>query len=206
MSATGRTQAEVINALRRLQMRQMPEGASRWRPTATCAGPRCPRSTATCCTWRIAGSCARARAAGRCARATRSSPTGSRVVWIEDLDLPDDLWARLRIPIGLAFFLRGDEAVVALYPSPVGATEAEIDDSAWAELAERNPVVASLEPDAEALILDRMGEGTRAVIAPTDQAYRLVGLVKASWEGISGGSALESAVEGFFAELRERAG
>jgi hypothetical protein len=30
----------------------------------------------------------------------------------------------------------------------------------------------------------------------------LVGLVKASWEGISGGQAMERAIEGYFEELR----
>ncbi|MGH2823936.1 MAG: DUF5947 family protein, partial [Thermoleophilaceae bacterium] len=38
-----------------------------------------------------------------------------------------------------------------------------------------------------------------------DQAYRLVGLVKASWQGISGGPEVERAVTAFFDELRGRA-
>ena len=29
-------------------------------------------------------------------------PAGQRVVWLPGLDLPDDLWARFAIPIGLA--------------------------------------------------------------------------------------------------------
>ena len=51
-------------------------------------------------------------------------PAGVRTVWLDDLELPDDLWARFEIPIGLAFFLRNgaDDRVVALYPSPAGAT------------------------------------------------------------------------------------
>jgi len=35
--------------------------------------------------------------------------------------------------------------------------------------------------------------------------YRLVGLIKSRWEGISGGRAIESAVAEFFGELHERA-
>jgi hypothetical protein len=38
-------------------------------------------------------------------------------------------------------------------------------------------------------------------IAPIDRCYMLVGLVKASWEGISGGSGVEDAVDRFFEEL-----
>jgi hypothetical protein len=43
------------------------------------------------------------------------------------------------------------------------------------------------------------------VIAPIDVAYQLVGVVKTSWEGISGGSATEAAVARYFEGLRERA-
>ena len=38
-------------------------------------------------------------------------------------------------------------------------------------------------------------------IAPIDECYRLVGMIKASWEGISGGAGSEAAIDGFFAEL-----
>ena len=48
-------------------------------------------------------------------------------------------------------------------------------------------MLGDLEPEAEALIVDRIAEPPRAAIAPTDEAYRLVGLVKANWQGISGG-------------------
>ena len=33
-------------------------------------------------------------------------PTGSRTVWLDGLDLSDELWASFRIPIGLAFFFQ----------------------------------------------------------------------------------------------------
>ena len=60
-------------------------------------------------------------------------PSGTRVVWLDDFELSDELWARFQIPIGLAFFLRDSAAgrVVALYPSPAGATESELDLDAW---------------------------------------------------------------------------
>jgi hypothetical protein len=57
----------------------------------------------------------------------------------------------------------------------------------------------------EALIVDRTSEPSRYAIAPIDECYRLVGMVKANWEGISGGDAIERTVPGFFDELRERA-
>ena len=43
------------------------------------------------------------------------------------------------------------------------------------------------------------------MIAPIDQAYRLVGPDQGSWQGISGGPEVERAVDGFFPELAARA-
>jgi hypothetical protein len=101
--------------------------------------------------------------------------------------------------------MRTSGGVVAFYPSPAGATESEIDASVFDELCERNPRVKELDVDSEVLIVDRLTEGMRSAIAPTDQAYKLVGLVKVNWQGISGGPALAGAVDGFFEELREKA-
>jgi hypothetical protein len=134
-------------------------------------------------------------------------PAGVRTLWLEDFDLPDEHWAALQIPIGLAFIMRSSMTgqVVALYPSPAGATESELDLLSWAAMCAANPVLDRLEPDAEALIVNRLADPPQYVLAPIDQCYRLVGLIKSRWEGISGGRAIESAVAEFFAELHERA-
>ena len=120
-------------------------------------------------------------------------PPGVRTLWLEDFAMPDEVWTAFQIPIGLAFLLRSSVtgSVVALYPSPAGATESELELSAWDALCEANPVLDRLEPDAEALIVNRTGAEHQYAIVPTDQAYRLVGLVKSRWEGISGGQGLE---------------
>ncbi len=133
-------------------------------------------------------------------------PTGTRVVWLDDFSLPDELWARLEVPIGLAFFMYSSsvEAMVAMYPSPAGATESELKLTAWEDLRTLNPVLDSLEPDAEALVVNRISEPPSYVIAPIDECYGLVGAVKVNWEGISGGDAIERAVPTFFERLRQR--
>lgn len=134
-------------------------------------------------------------------------PVGVRVSWLEGFELPDEAWAALGIPIGLAFFIRTGrpERAVALYPSPAGTTEAEIEAEAWQRLERLNPVLGGLEPDCEAFVVDRTGPEHRYAIAPIDDCYRLVGMIKASWEGISGGPGPARAVVSFFAELRGRA-
>jgi hypothetical protein len=132
-------------------------------------------------------------------------PTGGRTLWLEDFVLPDDLWAAFQIPIGLAFMVRSSltDMVVSLYPSPAGATESELDLLAWTSLVAANPILDQLQPDAEALLINRMADPAQVVIAPLDECYRLVGLIKARWTGISGGAEIEEAVATFFAGLRE---
>ncbi|MEO8688626.1 MAG: DUF5947 family protein [Solirubrobacteraceae bacterium] len=134
-------------------------------------------------------------------------PVGNRTVWLEDFALTDEQWASFQIPIGLAFFMVSTVSggVIALYPSPAGATECELDLESWQKLVDENPALAGIEADAEALIVNRMADPPRHVIAPIDVAYQLVGVVKTSWEGISGGSATEEAVGRYFDGLRERA-
>lgn len=133
-------------------------------------------------------------------------PAGVRTEWLGDFELPDEAWASFGIPIGLAFFMRtGDpDRVVAFYPSPAGATESEIDAGSWERVREMNPALERLEPDSEALIVNRMSEPHQHAIAPIDDCYRLVGMIKSSWEGISGGTGPELAIGRFFAELQVR--
>lgn len=135
-------------------------------------------------------------------------PVGTRIAWLPGLRMSDELWAGFGIPIGLAFFMKSSSAgrVVALYPSPAGATECDLHLTAWEALCEANPVLRELEPDAEGLVVNRMGHARQYAIAPIDLCYGLVGLVKANWEGISGGPAIERAVAGYFDELRTRGG
>ena len=137
----------------------------------------------------------------------RYRPTGSRTVWLADFELPDELWAEFQIPVGLAFFMRSAETgtVVGLYPSPAGATECELDLDAWNRLVAANPVLEDLDPDAEGLIVNRLTEPRLHAIAPLDECYRLVGLIKTTWEGISGGGQMEITVRDFFDGLRATA-
>ena len=134
-------------------------------------------------------------------------PTGNRTLWLPGLDIPDDLWASFQIPIGLAFFMESTvtACVVAMYPSPGGATESELHFDSWNRMLDLNPVLAGLEPDIEGLIANRLADPPTYVIAPIDRCYALTGTIKAHWEGISGGSQVHVAVGRFFDELRPEA-
>jgi len=131
-------------------------------------------------------------------------PTGARTLWLAGLDVPEEVWASFQIPIGLAFFMESSVTgcVVALYPSPAGATESELHFSSWSRMVQLNPVLASLEPDIEGLVVNRLSDPPAYAIAPIDRCYALTGTIKANWQGISGGADVRDAVSGFFAELR----
>jgi hypothetical protein len=134
-------------------------------------------------------------------------PTGNRTVWLPGLEVPDDLWASFQIPIGLAFFMESTvtACVVAMYPSPGGATESELHFDSWTRMRSLNPVLDNLEPDIEGLVANRLADPPMYVIAPIDRCYALTGTVKANWEGISGGPGVQAAVAGFFEALRAEA-
>jgi Family of unknown function (DUF5947) len=135
-------------------------------------------------------------------------PVGTRTLWLDDFEFPDELWAAFQLPIGLAFFLRstGTNTVVALYPSPAGATESELHLESWQALVARNPILQQLEADGEALVVNRMTDPPEHAIVPIDECYRLVGLIKSNWTGISGGNAIADAVPRFFKHVRRKAG
>ena len=65
-----------------------------------------------------------------------------------------------------------------------------------------NPVLEDLDADAEALLVNRMADPPVYAIAPLDDCYRLVGIIKATWEGITGGAEMEAAVQRYFDDLR----
>jgi hypothetical protein len=129
-----------------------------------------------------------------------------RIRFLEDFRLTEVQWDGLMIPINMAFFFRSTPAdrIVALYPSPAGPTESTLTFESWRELEETNPVLATLEPDVEALLVRRLG-GAEYYIAPIDECYKLVGVIRAHWRGLSGGAEVWAEIGRFFDALRERA-
>jgi hypothetical protein len=130
------------------------------------------------------------------------------VHFLADFRLSDAQWEGLGLPINLAFFLHSTAAgrVVAFYPSLAGATEALPDAETWQALAEDNPALHELEPDVEALLVNRVGEAREHYRLGIDRCYELVGLVRTHWSGFSGGQAVWDEIGRFFAGLKERAG
>jgi hypothetical protein len=119
--------------------------------------------------------------------------------------LDDDAWRALAVPVGLAFFSRAsaDDAVLAAYPGPAGAVETQVDPAAWSRIVDDNPALRDLAPDVEALLVNRMGCPPEYWHVSLDHCFKLTGLVRSRWRGISGGDGIAGEVGRFFKSLRE---
>jgi hypothetical protein len=130
-----------------------------------------------------------------------------RRVRLDDFALDDATWADLRLPVDLAFFVHDAEQgrVRAYYPGPMGATESLLALEAWQELEAANPLLSTLEPDVEALLVDRRRGSRRELLVPIEDCFALVGLIRMHWKGLTGGRDVWDEVNGFFDRLDRRA-
>jgi hypothetical protein len=131
---------------------------------------------------------------------------------IDGFDLDDARWESLRIPVDIAYFFHSSPAgrVRAYYPSPMGATESLLELETWGDLEHANPIVSELEPDVEALLVNRSRGARDHWLVPIDDCYRLVAAIRTRWRGFSGGREVWEELERFFdamaatAETRDR--
>jgi hypothetical protein len=121
-----------------------------------------------------------------------------RVALLDDFEFTDEQWAALQLPVDLAFFFRSTATgrVVALYPSPVGATESSL---------AVDVVLDAFEPDVEALLVNRTHGRREHFLVPIDRCYELVALIRARWKGLAGGTEVWAEIDRFFDGLRARA-
>jgi hypothetical protein len=130
---------------------------------------------------------------------------GYRVRRLAEFRMTDAEWDALGIPIGLAFFVNREPEgrVTAVYPGPAGPVESLLGLERWAEVAARNPQAAEMEPEVEALLVNRTGTAHEYYVAPIDRCYALAGTIRLHWRGLSGGEEAWREIAAFFGRLRE---
>ena len=99
------------------------------------------------------------------------------------------------VPIEMAFFFKSTPhgRVIALYPSPAGPMESLLSLDTWTDIAEANPVLNEMKDDVVALLVNRVGHARGSspaeyYLVPIDECYKLVGLIRTHWRGLSGGT------------------
>ena len=134
-----------------------------------------------------------------------------RILALPHFHLTDAEWNGLMVPINMAFFFTNslERRVIAMYPSPAGATESLLALESWNEIVSRNPALNGMESDVEALLVNRLGysrgySAPEYYLLPIDECYKLVGLIRANWKGLSGGTEVWAEIGRFFSDLRSR--
>jgi len=132
--------------------------------------------------------------------------------FLPDFHLTDAQWNGLMMPINMAFFFKSslhEGRVIAMYPSPAGATESLLTFDTWDQIAAENPILNDMETDVEALLVNRIGHSRgfsdpEHYIVPIDECYKLVGLIRGHWSGLAGGSEVWRQIAEFFATLKAK--
>lgn len=130
-----------------------------------------------------------------------------RYVALDDFAIPESRWTELQIPVSIAFFFENTALghVAAFYPGPAGVTESLLPLDAWDDLVAGNPLLGTLSPDVEAVLVRVTREASEAFIVPVDACYELAGRLRQVWRGFDGGDDARAEIERFFAEVRRRA-
>jgi Family of unknown function (DUF5947) len=130
-----------------------------------------------------------------------------RALQLVDMELDDATWEALRIPVDMAFFFHGtrEGRVMACYPSPMGPTESLLGLEAWSELEDANPVLREMQPDVEALLVNRARGARQHFLVGIDHCYRLVALIRTRWRGFTGGREVWEELGRFFDDLQANA-
>jgi hypothetical protein len=86
----------------------------------------------------------------------------------------------------------------------MGPTESLLRLEAWDELEAVNPVLRTLEPDVEALLVTRARGRRGQWLVPIDECYALVGVIRTTWRGLTGGREVWEEIGRFFDGLDRR--
>jgi hypothetical protein len=126
------------------------------------------------------------------------------VHYLPEFNLTDLEWESLALPIDLAFFFQttSQNKTKAMYPGPAGATESLLPLKAWGSLVARNRVLTQIEPDVEALLVNRVETKREYYIAPIDVCFELVGLIRVHWRGLAGGEMVWAEIDKYFSRLQ----
>jgi len=129
-----------------------------------------------------------------------------RYLALLDFQMSDEQWDEMMIPVNMFYIFQSTIAnrFMAFYPSPAGAMESLLGLGNWESLIGNNPILNDMEPDVEALLINRVKDVREYYIVPIDACYKLVGLIRVYWKGLSGGDEVWKGIAEFFADIRAK--
>lgn len=129
-----------------------------------------------------------------------------RYLSVEGFSLSPGQWDSLQIPVSIAFFFHNStlDKMAAFYPSPAGATESLLDLEAWSDIVVDNPLLSTVLPDVEAVLMKTEKGAIECFIVPIDTCYELVGRLRQCWRGFDGGQEAHKQLIDFFDRTRQK--
>jgi hypothetical protein len=129
-----------------------------------------------------------------------------RYLSVEGFSLSPGQWDSLQIPVSIAFFFHNStlDKMAAFYPSPAGATESLLDLEAWGDIVADNPLLSTVLPDVEAVLMKTERNVVECFIVPIDTCYELVGRLRQCWRGFDGGQEAHKQLTDFFDRTRQK--
>ena len=142
----------------------------------------------------------------RAAATTGSCPTAGCA--LDGFGLDDARWDALRIPVEMAFFFHssGARARGRALPEPRWARPSRCSSSRPGRRSSApTPCCATLEPDVEALLVNRARGARQYFLVPIEDPTGWSALIRTRWRGLTGGREVWEEIERFFEALSEQA-
>ena len=160
----------ALTALKRFAVNRRPARC------ANCAERSWPTSISICLKCPAGACAAPATPVPCCFRAMRAHGfAGCRgdTVRLHDFVLDDCALGRVAAADRVGVPLRNRRAgeVVAVYPSPAGGTQSQVDAESWQELVRANPLLGQLEPEVETLLVNRVGPRASTIRRRSTSAF-----------------------------------
>src|SRR5262249_13856388 len=93
-----------------------------------------------------------------------------RIIRLSDFAFTDGEWNDLMLPIGLVFFVRDTAGqIAAYYPGPAGIVESLLTVDQCTERFAAHPVLSGMQPEVEALLVNRVGANHAYFLVPIDE-------------------------------------
>ncbi|HMJ10140.1 MAG TPA: DUF5947 family protein [Polyangiaceae bacterium] len=96
------------------------------------------------------------------------------------LELDDAAWARLGVPVGVAFVTtrRDSKLVTAHFPGRAGLVESSVEPAVWHALCAEHAELATIESEVEALLVRRSARKQDYFRVSIDHCYELTSLLR----------------------------